>query len=231
MIVPALALLRSIGVSRSAALATFQKAWARAARIQPKHVSKIDTDARYAEIVALWCRDKRFVDDAGRPRALPRNGRNSFATLISAASPGTGVNDALTVLARFGTIRRTSRGEIRLIQQFFSVSSKKDLAFEPSADFLADASFTVLSSLRRGSAKKISRPFWIVADSVSVPKSAAGKFLAFAHRRSLAFSYEIDDWLQAHSVKVSSKTSRIRLGLGVFSISSTSGRVRNAAAK
>lgn len=219
LLVPTLALLRSSGFSESAACALFLRAWKRAEQFKEhKNVQAIDPNSGYAEIVARWSRDRRFLQPDGSPRLLTMQGRAGIRVLIRSVSPSADAREVLSVLCRFGTVRHVGQGRYKLIWPFFSVASTSNFAFEPSANFLADASATVMAMLERRREPLGTGPFWRVADSTCVPEEHIEDFYAFLRRRSLPFLEEIDDWLQSHSASARPRKRGIRMGLGLFSI-------------
>ena len=175
----------------------------------------------YADIIALWSHDRRFIDRGGRPRSLPLQGRVSFATLVREASPKTDVQTALSVLTHFRNIRKNGTGQYKLLSPLFLTSSAKSLAFEPMAYFLSDASHTLGRILKRKERSKSPELFWRKAENTNLSEAEAKRFCAFSMERTLAFVKEIDEWLDAHSRRDATASKRgktHRVGLGVFSI-------------
>lgn len=221
LLIPTLALLHSSGVSEVEAGQLFRQAWIRAGRLRSrKVVTPINPKDSYAEIVARWSRDKRFLTADGTPRPLRFRGGRGIEGLVRSSSPGTSPRYALNVLIQFGTVQRVRNGWYQLVWPFFSVASSSQFAFEPSANFLADASATVLGMLKRSRGRPATGPFWRVADSTLLSHKHTPAFLAFLRKRSLPFLEEIDDWLQARATESTRGSSGVRLGLGLFSIAS-----------
>jgi hypothetical protein len=222
LLYPMAAFLSASGWDKKDAARSFSRAFdhfldAPGAR-QFKHIGN---PTPYADIIALWSRDRRFIDRAGRPRSLPLQGRVSFATLVREASPKTGVQTALSVLTHFRNIRKNSSGQYKLLSPLFLTSSAQSLAFEPMAYFLSDASHTLGRILKRKERSKSPELFWRKAENTNLSEAGAKKFSAFSMERTLAFVKEIDEWLDAHSRRdvTSSKRGKTRrVGLGVFSI-------------
>ncbi len=176
---------------------------------------------RYADIVAAWTRDREYLDSRGLPRELPLSGPKGFAALVRKVSPFTSVHTALSVLLRYKNIRRLKNGKYRLDKGFFSTTSDKITAFEPTAYFLSDASATLAEFLRRGRRTLRPGPFWRKVETISVSDAVARKFLAYARERSFMFLEELDDWLEAHrDIPATKVRKRRRIGLGLFSICS-----------
>ena len=187
---------------------------------QFKHIGN---PTRYADIIALWSHDRRFIDRAGRPRSLPLQGRVSFATLVRQTSPKTDVQTALSVLTHFRNIRKDGTGQYKLLSPLFLTSSAKSLAFEPMAwpTVFSDASHTLGRILKRKERSKSPELFWRKAENTNLSEAGAKKFSTFSMERTLAFVKEIDEWLDAHSRRDAASAKRgktRRVGLGVFSI-------------
>lgn len=219
LLLPTLTLLRASGFTEAQALALFRRAWKGASQIRgSKSVKPINPHNSYSEIVARWSRDRRFLDNNGVPRLLTYKGRDGIETLVRLVDATSDPRSALKVLIRFGTVKHVGNGRYRLLWPFFSVASSSDFAFEPSANFLAEASATVLGMLKRRRQPLGTGPFWRVADSTAVPERYTNDFLAFLRKRSLPFLEEIDEWLHAHAATPSRGEQGLRLGLGLFSI-------------
>jgi hypothetical protein len=186
-----------------------------------RQIRHIGNPTPYADIVALWRRDRRFIDRSGRPRPLGLQGRVSFATLVREANPKVDPQTALSVLTHFRNVRKTNSGQYKLLSPFFLTCSAKSLAFEPMAYFLSDASYTLGRILKRKEQSRSAELFWRKAENANLSEAGAKKFFAFSKERTLAFVKEIDEWLEAHSRRdaTSSKQGKSRrVGLGVFSI-------------
>jgi Family of unknown function (DUF6502) len=193
-----------------------------------RQLKHIGNPTPYADIVALWMRDRRFIDRSGRSRPLALQGKTSFTTLVRSASPRVDPQVALSVLTHFRNVRRTTDGKYNLVSPFFLASSAKSMAFEPMVYFLSDASDTLGRILKRKEQSRGPDLFWRKAEHSNLSEAGARRFLAFSKERSLAFVNEIDEWLEAHRRfgKQASKRYRSRrVGLGVFSIFSSPERL------
>jgi hypothetical protein len=173
----------------------------------------------YADVVAAWMRRKPYLDSSGCPRILPLSGPNGFAALVQKVSPGTKARNVMSVLMRYGNIRRVKNGGYELVRPFFYTNSDEATAFEPIAYFLSDASATLSQILKRKTQARHPERFWRKVESIYLSEAIAKKFAAFARERSLLFLEELDDWLEAHRrPTANSARKRRRVGLGLFSI-------------
>jgi hypothetical protein len=186
-----------------------------------RQIKHIGNPTPYADIVALWLRDRRFIDSSGQSRPLPLRGRVSFTTIVREVSSKVDPSAALSVLTHFRNVRKTSSGKYKLVSPFFRAYSTKSLAFEPMANFLSDASDTLGRILRRKERSTTADLFWRTAETSNLSEARAKQFFAFSKERTLAFVNEVDEWLAGHSRRTASsskKAKRRRVGLGVFSI-------------
>lgn len=222
LLFPIAAFLCAGGWSKKDAERSFSRAFDNSLDNQgARQLKHIGNPTPYADIIALWTRDRRFIDRSGRPRALSLQGRVSFTTLVREANPKVAALAALSVLTHFRNVRRTSSGTYKLVSPFFLTCSAKSLAFEPMAYFLSDASHTLGRILKRKERSSSADIFWRKAENSDLSETGARKFLAFSKERTLAFANEIDDWLEAHrrrSIPARRNHKGRRVGLGVFSI-------------
>lgn len=221
LLFPVAAFLQAGGMSRQNAERCFKAAFKRAAReVSIRKIQHIGHPTLYADIVARWTRDKRFLDKAGRPADLPLSGKNGFRALVRTTCPADDPRSVLKVLIRYGTVKRHAAGRYRLVQPFFVTSTSREMAFEPIAFFLSDATRTLTHIIRRTGASRSPDLFWRKVENADLPRSATRAFLAFAKERSLAFLEEIDDWLEANARVERRKARCRRVGLGLFAICS-----------
>ncbi len=179
----------------------------------------IGTSTSYLDLVAIWSRERKFLDSQGRPRPLPLSGPNGFAALVRSTGARQDPKELLRVLMRYRNVRRLRNGKVQLVSPLFRASAGSRVAFEPIAHFLSDASLTLTHILKNSNGSTSPGLFWRTVESIHVSKANAGKFMEFAKDRSLLFLDELEDWLQAHGrAKLPSSKKRLRMGLGLFSI-------------
>lgn len=219
---PIAAFLRKAGLSRAESLECFAAAFDRSLTAKSsRSIEEIGRTTGYADIVTYWSRNREFLDQRGRPRALPFRGRNSFSRLVHLAASGLVARTALGILTEYGNVRKNKHGKYELIRPFFVVSSRTKMALEPASAFLTDASSTLSKILRRRRNSRVPELFWRKVESTRISDADAKEFNAFASERSLLFLEELDDWLEAHSKTAKKRRGRSRrVGLGVFLIHS-----------
>jgi hypothetical protein len=218
---PIAAFLLAGGLSRSAAQKTFTAALAEAQKIAGRRIEHIGHPLRYADVIALWSHDARFVDQVGHPRALRMNGKNEFRSLIRTVDPNLNYQVVLSVLKRYGNVRKIRGSRYALVRPFFFTSSRSSMAFEPMAYFLSDASSTLGRILKRTKSSRAPELFWRKVETTGLSKAATVEFTEFVATRSLEFLEELDDWLESHRNAITQKHRGHhlrRVGIGLFSI-------------
>jgi Family of unknown function (DUF6502) len=221
LLYPIVAFLLAGGLSRAAAHKGFASAIAKAERVAARRIDHIGRPLHYADIVTRWAHDFRFVDKTGRPRPLLLNGENEFKGLVKSIDPSLDPRLVLSVLIRYGNVRKTTRQRYALVRQYFLTSRRSSMAYEPIAYFLSDASTTLGRILKRRRNSRGPAPLWRKVEAIGLSDTAAAEFTEFVRHRSIDFLEELDDWLEArrrrHIKKHGQRKAR-RVGVGLFSI-------------
>lgn len=219
LLYPIAAFFSSGGMNRAQSMAALSAALENVHRPEGKReLEHIGTPTCYADLIATWTRERKFLDSRGWPRALPLSGRNGFASLVKSACPGQDPKRLLSVLVRYRNVRRLSNGKVQLVSPLFRTSAGSRMAFEPITYFLTDAASTLTHTLKSTTSASPDL-FWRTVESIQISRASAKKFAEFAKKRSLLFLEEMDDWLQAHaSAKARASKTPLRVGLGLFSI-------------
>ncbi len=220
LLYPIAAFFSSGGMSREQSLAALSAAIDNVRRSEGgRELEHIGVPTSYADVIATWTRERKFLDSHGRPRALSVSGANGFAALVKSACPGQDPKKLLSVLVRYKNVRRLSNGKVQLVSPLFRTSAGSRMAFEPITYFLTDAASALTHTLKNANASAKPDLFWRTVDSVKVSQNNANRFVEFAKERSLLFLEEMEDWLQAHTRATSRpKQAPLRIGLGLFSI-------------
>jgi len=221
LLFPIVAFLRVSGLTKEAIEKSLSRAYKRAAKsTNNRKIKRIGHPMRYAEAMATWVRDKRFLNTAGEPRLLKLKGKTGFAALVRTVSPGSDPSKVLAVLRRFGNVRMLRDGRYKLINPFFIILTPESIALEPTAYFLEDASATIARILTRRKRSHGPDVFWRKVENAKLTAAAARKFLDFTRQRTLTFLEELNDWLEAHCETKANNTKRPlhRVGLGLFYI-------------
>lgn len=219
LLYPIAAFFNREGMSRSQSLAALSAAIDEVRKPIERRLEHIGTPSCYADLIAAWTRESKFLDSRGRPRPLALSGADGFAALAKSACAEQDHKQLLRVLIRYKNVRRLRNGTFKLVSPFFRATAGSRVAFEPNAHFLNDASSALTHLLKNSSGRKKSKHFWRTVESVRLSPSNAQKFVDFARERGLIFLEEMDDWLQAHSGdRIRSGRKQLRVGLGMFSI-------------
>jgi uncharacterized protein DUF6502 len=182
-------------------------------------------------VIARWTHDARFLDRHGGPRPLLLNGTNEFKSLVRATSPSLNARLILSVLRRYGNVRRMASGRYVLVRPFFLSTSRDSLAFEPMAYFLSDASATLGRMLNPPRTERGPAPFWRMVEAIGLSDTAIREFTQFVRERSLGFLEELDEWLEARRGRHGTRRhigKQRRVGLGLFSIYSSLEKPRDS---
>ena len=220
MLFPIAALLHAGGMTPENALAVFGASLNRVSRSPVgRKIEHIGHPTRYTDIVGTWLRSKRFIDKNGRPRPLRIEGRDGFKALVRSVAWQADPQMVLSVLVRYGNVRRTKQGMYELIRPFFYTANSESIAFEPVVNFLSDVTSNLTKILKRSKGWKGPDLFWKKTENARISEATAKRFTSFARERGLVFLDELDDWLEANSDrKKASLKPRRRVGLGIFSI-------------
>jgi Family of unknown function (DUF6502) len=217
---PIATFLHAGGMTNKAALAVFAATLKKVSKSSVgRKLEHIGHPTRYTDIVGMWMRNKRFIDRSGRPRALPIEGRRGFRALVRSVAWQADPATVLSVLMRYGNVRRTKNGTYELMRPFFYTSNRTSMAFEPVVNFLSDVTSMLSKVLKRSERWRGPDLFWTKTENARISEATAKRFTAFARERGLVFLDELDDWLEANSDrKKTSRRPRRRIGLGIFSI-------------
>ena len=219
IIFPTAAFLGGSGLTKEEVIGAFSSIYDQAVRtLHSRKMEYVGYTFLYQKIVALWVRDKQFLDESGKPRNLSLRGRSSFSTLVRLVQPKASPKVALSVLVRCGNVRRIGKERYALVRSFFRTDGPKSVAFEPNARFLSDVGTTLGNILRNHSPSGFPIPFWRKVEASNLSASMAKRFSLFSRERTLMFLEELDDWLEAHGNKSKNRKVGRRVGIGVFSI-------------
>lgn len=217
---PIAAFLRAGGITSDTAQEILSAAFEQASKLSHcRKLEHIGHPTRYTDIVGMWMRGKRFIDQNGRPRVLRIDGKGGFNALVRSVAWQADPKTVLSILMRYGNVRRTRQGTYKLVRPFFYTSNSQSIAFEPIVNFLSDVTSNLSNILKRSKNWKGPDLFWTKTENACISEATAKRFIAFARARGLIFVDELDDWLEANrDSKKSSRKRRRRVGLGIFSI-------------
>jgi hypothetical protein len=85
---------------------------------------------RAARVISGWRRDKGYLDDQGRPIAVPLTGEGAtFENLVKRFSGDMPYRAVLDELTRLGSLELESNGRVRLIQEAFMPTADEAIKF------------------------------------------------------------------------------------------------------
>jgi hypothetical protein len=174
-------------------------------------------------LIANWKTRPEFLSRNGYPRNLLLRGPNGFSHLAKISAPKLSVTAVLSVLLRFGAVKKTRSGRVRLMSKFFDCTHPANnlVAFEPNLQFLIDAAH-VLDDQLGPRTKRSEAParYWREVENPVVPMKYAREFITFSKRRAMALMEEIEDWLDQHAstTEQDRQGRHLRLGMGLFAI-------------
>jgi hypothetical protein len=217
---PIAAFLRAGGMTPETAAAILCKAFDQVSKLSgARKLEHIGHPTRYSDIVGMWIRNKRFIDKNGRPRILRMEGKDGFKALVRSVAWKADPQMVLSVLIRYGNVRRNRQGTYELMRPFFYTSNSQSMAFEPIINFLSDVTSNLSKILKRSKSWNGPDLFWTKTENACISEATAKRFAAFAKERGFVFLDELDDWLDANSDRrKASRKPRRRVGLGIFSI-------------
>lgn len=220
LLYPIAAFFSSGGMSTAQSLAALATAIDKVRTSEGKRkLEHIGARTCYADLIATWTRERKFLDSRGKPRTLSLSGANGFASLVKCACAGQDPDELLSVLVRYRNVRRLSGGKVQLVSPLFRTTAGSRMAFEPITYFLADAASTLTHTLKSTNTSASPDLFWRTVESIQISRANAKKFAEFAKKRSLLFLEDAEDWLQAHaSIRARASKKPLRVGLGLFSI-------------
>lgn len=223
LLVSVVTFLKHSGLSEAELLAECRLALRPAPRPKRKFkVVHVGSGRDGTNIVNRWLRDPTYLNHAGKPADLPLRGERSVVSLVRACQGSLSPSDALGLLIEYGNVKKVGSAKYRLVQKLMNFGHPEYKTFEPNFRFLCDAA--KVSTKKLGDAKATPGLFWQCADNARIHPRKAQKFLQFARERSLSFMHEMNDWLDEHEIRDSSRlkkgTHLKRLGVGLFGICS-----------
>jgi hypothetical protein len=218
---PAAAFLCASGFTKAQALEVLETAFERASISRGRRKVELIGHPLHADILQAWQRRGKYLDSNGNPRALAFRGAGGFQALSKEVDPKIDARDTLDVLIRYGSVRKAANGRFLLVRSFLGAATRRTVAFEPSASFLSHANDALSRSLAGNQRKR--GPFWYRVEGFCASSTVERHFRSFARDRGLLFLEELDDWLEAHNARSSTRSSnrrRRRVGVGLFSFQS-----------
>lgn len=185
---------------------------ARRTRAQPTAPSSLA-----GEVVGRWMSDRRFLQRAGRPRALPRVGEVSFDALVASVSQDVRPRAMLDELLRLGVVSETDAG-IALVESGFVPRQGFAEMSGLLADNLGDHAAAAVANLQQESnfLEQAVYVDQITAESALQLEQVAKKAWAQAFRTVMTEAQQRFD-ADALQAPAAQRQHRARLGVYFFS--------------
>lgn len=215
---PIVGLLLRSGVSETDLTKLFKRALRAASsrRAGPK-VYRVETKNLSADLLHRWMRNPKYLNELGKPIDLPLRGSRSVASLMRESSIAGSPERTLAFLLKFKNVRRTKKGEFRLLRRSLNFKISNYLPFEPNYEFMVDAARACTRGI--GVSGRSAEVFWQRADTLRLSPDRVEDFLEFAETKGMLFMHEVNDWLDQHAgAKTSARKRPLKVGVGYFGI-------------
>jgi len=151
---------------------------------------------RVCGVLADWWRDRRFVDAAGNPKALPVRGRGpSLTSLIRQRFPAAKVDETIRWLNDARAIVRDEQGRVLPTTRALIVRSAGPLLVERAMTMAGRILKTTIHNYNsKGPTGTPDR----VSSVPNLPAKHVRQFGKFVDAQSMLFLETIDNWLEDH---------------------------------
>lgn len=148
-----------------------------------------------AELLRVWHRDARCIDDDARPRPLFLfKGRNSLRALIRRLDPSADASEVLRGMRAVGLIRRTTGGRYRPTAESVTIATLHPLAIEHVAKSVVRLVSTVCRNTDpTGCSLPLIEKYAYVPD---LNRADRREFADFTRSQGMAYLEAVDDWLE-----------------------------------
>jgi hypothetical protein len=168
----------------------------------------------------VWFRSRKYLTDAGKPRALKLLGRSdSVESLIASESSAIPAAQVVSELLRLGLLKK-ARGS-RYVPTALHSLIRGDHPY--LSEHVAHSIIRLIGTVRKNSTLPGIREPLIerFAHVSSIPKSKVREFRDFTSQQGEALIDTVNDWLEANKVSVKARRSRkaaidLQAGLHVF---------------
>lgn len=160
-----------------------------------------------AEVMRIWHRDSRFLDQEANPRPLQLNrGANSLIGLVRKLDPAGNAMHSIGVMRSVGLIRRRPDGRYVPTAESVKIDHLHPLAIEHIAKSVVRLVATVCRNTdpRRRAMPLVER----YAYAPDMSRKEAMAFAEFTRNQGMAYLESVDDWLEQRRVKSRPAPSR-----------------------
>lgn len=173
------------------------------------------TDA--TRLLSGWHQDRLYLDDEGRPAAIPASGEApSFASLFESYGGDTPEQTLIKELLNAGSIGRNDQGDFIALRRYHMPAEMDEGNVRFFGTNLHDHAQTLSNNLTSDPGQGLLEGF---AVDDRVHPDAVDAFRQFLDQRGQELLEEIDDWLNEHRVDENeSSITPVRIGLGIYAI-------------
>jgi hypothetical protein len=184
---------------------------------KPDDSASVERYNRAARVIAAWRRDRKFLNDKGRPAPLPMAGPAvSFSELVKRFSGDVPVRATLDELIRVGAVERLEDGRINLLtRSYIPASSDADKLHILGTDVTH-----LISTIDHNLKSDPTGPFFqrkVAYDNL--PDEVLPVFRKLSAKRAQALLESLDRWLAQHDRDITPTvkgTGRNRAGIGIY---------------
>ena len=219
LLIPIFAFLRNSGMTDRQLNHEIKGALITAARSRSKlKIVRQTQSYSYSQIVDNWLKHPSYINASGQPLDLPLKGEISISGLMKLTGITHSAKTVASLLIRYGNVKRTASGTLRLVRRQLQFITEGIIPFEPNFAFLVDAATAATRGI--GADRRQPVMFWIRAENTDIRLRDVSNFKAFAYERGRVFLHEIDDWLAQHAVDAAAASRNRkqlrRVGVGLF---------------
>lgn len=169
---------------------------------------------RAIRVISGWTSDRRFVDAEKKPRALPLEGKNSFADLVKDYSGDMLAPAMLSVLEAAGTVRR-SGDQVKLIKRAYVPAGDSIEKIRILGADSAELIRTIDHNLAVEDPDDLRFQRKVAYTNVTAP--ATVRFRRIAARKAEALLQELNGWLSKHGDDgADDQDQRYTVSLGIY---------------
>ncbi len=185
------------------------------ARPRSKDALYIKTQNLPAQLLRVWHRDSRFIDQEARPRPLAlTGGRNSLRSLVAKIDPAIDPDAALRSMKKAGLIRRMPNGRYLPTSESAIVDQLHPLLVEHVTRLVS----RLISTVGRNTDPSGKSLSLIDRHAYTIDLDSAERkaFSEFTRSRGMAYLEAIDDWLEQRRVsRASPSVSKRKTSKGI----------------
>ena len=166
-------------------------------------------------VLSGWFQDEEFLDENGKPAALPATGDSgSFEALCHRYSGDVAATTMLKELKHVGAVVEDDDGLLTVKMRTYMPAMMDPERMLSSGSVLEDMGYTVAFNLDRSETDP--GRFERRATNTRMPAKSVPAFREFIEIEGQAFLERVDAWLSEHELKDGDDRKSIRLGLGAY---------------